>query len=202
MSQTFFSILVTYFLICSLWGTIRQLLILLPRSWKWRNILDFEIASSPNNLAGLPYIARSTASESMVLGQLESVRQQPFLLLKRNFSNHQVTGAAPSPFAQQTFLVTSAASYPSSNSYSKSSRLRLRCMFICATFKSRVMEWNKAQRVSAPTTTILQTTASNDYGLNCFGHVLNTPQTNRYQNIFFKFCFTLIIDKINIQHYH
>ena len=63
--------------------------------------------------------------------------------------------------------------------------------------------------VSAPTTTILPTTACTHHGWNWFGHVIYVPQTSSYQNItkhltnlsiitnidifFFRRCFVLVI---------
>ena len=53
--------------------------------------------------------------------------------------------------------------------------MRLNWMFICAAFKSHT-ELNNAQRVGAPTTTILPTTAGTNYGLNFLRHVIYTLQ--------------------------
>ena len=55
-----------------------------------------------------------------------------------------------------TFLTTGLC--PSSNSLSICSRVRRRCTFICAAFKSHT-KWRNAQRVSTPTTIIPPTTA-------------------------------------------
>ena len=43
--------------------------------------------------------------------------------------------------------------------------------------------WSNALRVSAPTTTILTTTAHTFNGLNCFGHVIHAPQTSNFENM-------------------
>ena len=80
-----------------------------------------------------------------------------FLQHEWNFLSHLVTVLWPTAsllFAQQMFLVTSTALWPSSNSSSISSRIIFRYRFICATFKS-YKDWSHAQRVSAPITTIL-----------------------------------------------
>ena len=84
-----------------------------------------------------------------------------------------------SPFVQQKFLVAFVVFWPGSNTQNVNSRIRQRCAFICTAFKSRT-EWIHTQRVSAPTTTILPTTAVTNYD---FIHVIYEPQTSVYQNI-------------------
>ena len=107
----------------------------------------------------------------------------PCLIIKvlptQNFLNHLVIvvcWTALSPFAQQLFLVTSTASWPSLNLLSISSLISLHYIFICVAFKSH-MEWNNAQPVSTLTTMIVITTSSTYHGLNCFSHVIYAPQS-------------------------
>ena len=53
----------------------------------------------------------------------------------------------------------------------KSSQIRLHCMFICMNFKWYT-ERRNAQHVSAPTTTILPTTAGTFHSFSCFRHMI------------------------------
>ena len=69
-------------------------------------------------------------------------------------------------------------------------------MFICIAFKSH-MEWNNAQHVSAPTTTILPTTVGASYSLNCFGNML---QTCILRNFWLTQVFIMILCKFSIDH--
>ena len=85
------------------------------------------------------------------------------------------------------------------------SRIRQCCTFIYLTFKSQ-MELSNAQRVSAPSTITLPTTADTSHGLNCFGKYV--PQTSTYNqniskllthpNIFLCSSFGLLIMPLNI----
>ena len=71
MSQKFCNILVT-------WETIWQLRMYLPRLWRWRTALDFEILGSPYTLRFVSMVW-STASESTVLSLPNLSRQSRFL---------------------------------------------------------------------------------------------------------------------------
>ena len=124
-------------------------------------------------------------AEFMVLGLPDLIWSLRLLQLEWNFLKHLVCVlwlAMSSSFAQQMFLVDSATLYPSLNLSSKSSQIRLCCLFICEAFKSHT-EWSNAQHVSTPITMILPTTVSTFHGLNCFGHVIYELQTSLYQNI-------------------
>ena len=55
-------------------------------------------------------------------------------------------------------------------------RIKLRCTFICATFRSDT--YCNTLSVSAPTTTILPTTAATYHILNCLSLMIYAPQTN------------------------
>ena len=79
----------------------------------------------------------------------------------------------------QTFYVRFAYScmamlyvilWPISNLESLTSQVRLSSTFICTVFKSHI-EWNNAQGISAPSTT-LRPTMYTFHDLNCFGHVI------------------------------
>ena len=77
--------------------------------------------------------------------------------IELNFFRHPSTvvgSTVPSPFAQQSFWSLLRRYHPGSNPESMSSRITLRCIFICAAFKSHT-GWSNAQRVSAPTDAIL-----------------------------------------------
>ena len=65
---------------------------------------------------------------------------------------------------------------PSLNSETIRSRIRLRCMLICAAFKSYI-EWSNEQQNS---TNYYNTT---NHSANSIGHVIYTPQTRTSQNI-------------------
>ena len=91
------------------WGTIRQLRMLLLRSWRWQTIMDCEMLSSPDNpqflftiLASMDW---STVSESTFfffcvfflcfvfsLGLADRACSSRFLQLERNFLNHLYSG--------------------------------------------------------------------------------------------------------------
>ena len=97
------------------------------------------------------------------------------LQLEQNFLNHLIIvlwSIAPLTFAQQIFLVVSVLfellDYIAHSSVWFSNHTR-----------SEAMHYVSAQ----PTTTILPSTAGTYHGLNCFGHVINTPQTSMYPNI-------------------
>ena len=125
-------------------------------------------------------MASNTASESAVLVLPDLSWSLKFY--QHNFLNRLLTilwSIMPSPFIQQMFGVASAALRFSSNS--SSSQIRHRSTIIWAAFKSHT-EWSIAQRVSAPTTTILPTTAVSLHGLIYFGHWIYAPQTSIYQN--------------------
>ena len=65
------------------WETIRQLRIVLPRSWRWQLTLDRKIPSSPDTLreliATFTSMAWSLSSESMQFGWSELVWSSRFL---------------------------------------------------------------------------------------------------------------------------
>ena len=85
------------------------------------------------------FMACHTTSESTVLGLPDFTWLSSFLQPERNFY-HLVTelwSTASLPFLQQMFLFASMALWPSLNSLSISSLIRLRCTFICTTFKLR-----------------------------------------------------------------
>ena len=102
MSQRFCNILVT-------WGSIQQLWMFLPRSWRWWTTLDCETKKLLYYLCVLlaRFVSRAwrTALELMVLSLLELSWSSRILHLERNFSNHLVTplSSAVSSFTQQTF---------------------------------------------------------------------------------------------------
>ena len=115
VSQKFCNILIT-------WGTIWQLLVFLPRSWKWWTILGREMLTLPDTLqvqlAVFVFMAWSTVSESMFLELVDFAWLLRFLQPKQNILNYLLTVlwlTALSSFAQQMFLV---ALCPSSNLWS------------------------------------------------------------------------------------
>ena len=64
----------------------------------------------------------------------------------------------------------------------KHSRIRLHCVFICMVLKG-YMEWNNAQHVNTPSTTILPTTTGTFLSLNCFSHMIYTLQTSHHCHV-------------------
>ena len=115
---------------------------------------------------GFTSLVWHTASESTVLGVPDLT--WPHLTSKilqsvRSFYYHLITvlwSTAPSPVNNKDFWLLSR---PRSNSWTISLRIRLRCVFVCAAFKS-----SNAQRVSAPDS---NQTADTYHNLNCFDHV-------------------------------
>ena len=69
------------------------------------------------------------------------------------------------------FFIASEVTWCSLNSGSRSSYIRLHCMFIYAAFKSHA-EGSKVQCIGTPLTTILPTTAGIYNGLNYFSHMI------------------------------
>ena len=103
-------------------------------------------------------LAKSTISESMVLGLPKLAWSSKFLQPEINILNHYITvlrSILPSLFAQKMFIFC-AALWPSLDSQSVNSRIRPHSTFIWGAFKSHTA-WRKAQRLSALYTTILPT---------------------------------------------
>ena len=88
VSHKFCSILLT-------WGTIQQLRMVLPRSWKGQTTLNCKMPSLPDTLqvllAEFTSLAQSIASESTVLGLLDFAWSSWFLQPEWTFLNHLIT---------------------------------------------------------------------------------------------------------------
>ena len=137
----------------------------LLRSWNWYITLDYDLSSSPDTLRMLLVgfvlsIKRCTASKSTVLTFRDLTWSTRFLQPKRNFFNHLYCNQLRLhlSYNKYSFMAAYAALRPSSNSWSVSSRIKLRFTFIYAIFKSHSKRSNP-ESISAPTITILSTTA-------------------------------------------
>ena len=157
----------------------------LPRSLVWQTTLDNDMPSSPDDLRVLLVGFVSCLAYGLRLHGFMSTWS--YLIIKGlatrtkflESSGYHIVISSAITF-RNTNIFSSEVMWPRSNS--QSSVHEFHYTFIYLAFKSHT-EWINAQRVSAPTTTLLPTTTGTYYRLNCFSHVIYAAQTSTYQNI-------------------
>ena len=169
-----------------MWGTVRQLRMILPKSYRWRITLDFQMPISPNTfhvlLTEFASMAWSSASESTVLADM-------------NLPDRRYNGNA-----HKISWIILLISWDQINLHLLHNRRFCsivqrygpnwtRISFNLTTLHVHQYDFQigynmkQCESVSAPTTEILLLTeAYTSHGLHCFNHMLYSSQTRTYEN--------------------